>query len=319
MNATADARSLSAFSGTTFGGWYFIVQAAAIGAWWLYLTRVPAAVPSFVPPGAASVDLRAFQAPDLLVAMPVSLAAGVTALHSLRWAVPLAWFAAGAVVYAFVYCAAWSILRQGAWINVVMMAPAALFSTISALDISAGTVSIFRRAVPVSAPRHVGATLAQIIVFWSFFLFVVPTAIVFVERELGWPSIGLPARHEAAVLLFLAFSTLGLFSGLTMARRGFGTPLPFDATNRLVITGPYSYLRNPMVVAGLGQGTAVAIWFGSWAVAAYVLAGGLVWQWLVRPAEERDLRDAFGAEFLAYCDHVRCWVPRASPYRRTGP
>ena len=115
------------------------------------------------------------------------LAAGVAVLRSLRWAVPLAWFAAGAVVYAFVYCVAWSMLRGGAWINVVMMAPAALFSTVSALDISAGTVSIFRRAVPASAPRHVGATLVQIVLFWSFFLFVVPTAIVFVEREVGWP------------------------------------------------------------------------------------------------------------------------------------
>lgn len=318
MHATAGERSPSTFSGTAFGGWYFIVQAAAIGGWWSYLTRVPAAVQAFVPPGAASVDLRAFQAPDLLVAMPVSLAAGVAVLRSLRWAVPLSWFAAGAVVYAFVYCVAWSMLREGAWINVVMMAPAALFSTISALDVSAGTVSIFRRAVPATAPRHVGATLVQIVVFWSFFLFVVPMAIVFVEREVGWPSIAFPARRETAVLLFLAFSALGLVSGLTMARRGVGTPLPFDATNRLVTTGPYGYLRNPMVVAGLGQGTAVAIWFGSWAVGAYVLVGGLLWQCLVRPAEERDLRDAFGAEFLAYCDHVRCWVPRASSYRRTG-
>jgi protein-S-isoprenylcysteine O-methyltransferase Ste14 len=318
MNATAGERSLSTFSGTTFGGWYFIVQAAAIGAWWLYLARVPAAVQWFVPPGAAGVDLQAFQAPDLLVALPVSLAAGAAVLWSLRWAVPLAWFAAGAVVYAFVYCVAWSVLRGGAWINVVMMAPAALLSTISALDISAGTVSIFRRALPASTPRHVGATLAQVIVFWSFFLFVVPAAIVFVEREVGWPSIEFPARREVAALLFLLFSALGLVSGLTMARRGGGTPLPFDATNRLVTTGPYAYVRNPMVVTGLGQGAAVATWFGSWAVLTYVLIGGVVWQCLVRPAEERDLRGAFGAEFLAYCDHVRCWIPRASPYRRSG-
>ena len=39
-------------------------------------------------------------------------------------------------------------------------------------------------------------------------------------------------------LLFIAFSSLGLTSGLLMSSRGSGTPLPFDATNRLVATGP---------------------------------------------------------------------------------
>jgi hypothetical protein len=41
--------------------------------------------------------------------------------------------------------------------------------------------------------------------------------------------------------------------------------------------GAAEALRNPMVVAGLGQGLAVALWFGSWAVLAYVLVGGIIW------------------------------------------
>ena len=180
---------------------------------------------------------------------------------------PLAWFAAGAIVYAFVYCVGWSIWRGGAWLNVALMAPAALFSTIGALDVSAGSIPIFRRATPGSAVRHVAATFGQIVVFWSFFLFVVPSAIVFVERELVRPSFAFPGQSPVAALLFVAFSSLGLASGLTMAGRGAGTaavcrhePAGDDRTVR--------YLRNPMVVAGLGQGLAVALWFGSWAVLA---------------------------------------------------
>ena len=304
----------STFSGTTFAGWYFLFQAFAFSGWWLYLYGVPDAVPLFVPPGASAVDLTAFRAPDLIVAVPASLAAAVAIFRSLRWAVPLAWLTAGAVIYAFVYCVAWSIARDGAWLSVALMAPAALFSGIGALDISAGTLVIFRRAAPLGRSRHVAATVAQIVIFWSFFLFIVPTAIVFVERKLHALVLNIPARRIVGALMFIAFSGLGLASGLTISSRGAGTPLPFDATNRLVTTGPYAYLRNPMVVAGLGQGAAVGVWLGSWAVLAYVFAGGLIWQYLVRPAEERDLRDAFGDQFAAYCTEVRCWIPRGSPY-----
>lgn len=308
---------MSSFSGSRLGGWYFLVQALGIAVWWMYLSVEPSAMPLFLPLGAAEADLRAFQVPDVLVAVPVSLAASASIFLSLRWAMPLAWFAAGAMVYAFGYCVGWSIWRGGGWLNVALMAPAALFSTICALDISADSIPIFRKATPGSARRHVAATAAQIVVFWSFFLFVVPTAIVFVERQLRWPSFAFPAQRPVAALLFLAFSSLGLVSGLTMASRGAGTPLPFLATNRLVTIGPYGYVRNPMVVAGLGQGLAVALWFGSWAVVTYVLVGGLIWEYLVRPAEERDLRDAFGDEFTTYCQHVRCWIPRTSPFGRT--
>lgn len=307
---------MNSFSGSRFGGWYFLVQALGIAAWWGYLAAEPSAVSLFLPRGAAEADLRAFQMPDLLVAVPVSLAAAASILLSLRWAMPLAWFAAGSMVYAFVYCVGWSMWRGGGWLNVALMAPAALFSTIGALDVSAGSIPIFRRAAPGNAVRHVAATLAQIVVFWSFFLFVVPSAIVFVERQLRWPSFAFTGQRLLAALLFVAFSSLGLTSGLTMAGRGAGTPLPFVATNRLVTTGPYSYLRNPMVVAGLGQGVAVALWFGSWAVLAYVIVGGLIWEYLVRPAEERDLRGAFGDEFETYSQHVRCWKPRTSAFRR---
>ena len=306
----------STFSGTSFGGWYFLFQAFAFSGWWLYLYTVPDAVPMFVPPGAAAIDLNAFRAPDLIVAVPASLAAGVAFFLSLRWAVPLGWLAAGAVIYAFVYCVAWSIARDGAWLNVALMAPAALFTGISALDISADTLVIFRRAAPLGKSRHVAATVCQIVVFWSFFLVVIPTGVMFVERELNWPALNIPARRIVGALMFIGFSSLGLASGLTISSRGDGTPLPFDATNRLVTTGPYAYLRNPMVVAGLGQGAAVGVWLGSWAVLAYVFVGGLIWEYLVRPAEERDLRDTFGDEFAAYCTQVRCWIPRSSPYRR---
>jgi protein-S-isoprenylcysteine O-methyltransferase Ste14 len=304
------------FSGTRFAGWFFTAQALTIGAWWIYLFAFPADRQLFVPPGASGLDLLAFSFPDLIVAVPASLAAGLAVLlFRSRWALPLAWLAAGAIDYAFVYCVGWSLLRHGGWTNVACMAPAALLSTVSALDVSAGVIEIFRRASPSTSFRHVLATLGQIALFWSFFLLVVPPALMFVEAQMEGSRFVFAGQRPLAGALLVLCSALGLASGITMASRGAGTPLPFAAPSCLVATGPYAHLRNPMVVAGLGQGFAVGLWHGSWAVLAYVLLGGFLWNFLVRPAEERDLLALFGEDFMWYCRHVRCWIPRLRPFR----
>ena len=112
------------------------------------------------------------------------------------------------------------------------------------------------------------------------------------------------------LLRLILASALGLWSGLALSSHGEGTPLPFDATHRLVLAGPYGVVRNPMVVAGLAQGLAVALLLGSGIVAIYVALGGLIWQCLVRPAEEDDMLRTFGDEYDRYRAAVRCWWPR---------
>lgn len=74
-------------------------------------------------------------------------------------------------------------------------------------------------------------------------------------------------------------------------------------------TGPYRYVRNPMAMAGIGQGIAVAIAFDSWPVFIYVILGGLAWQVVVRPHEEADMLERFGQEYESYRGRVRCWWP----------
>lgn len=297
------------YSGTAFAAGYFTIQAILIGGWWLVLLIYPSSRVAFLPPGAAEADLLAFLGADLAFAAPASLVGGIAAWRRTRWAPPLGWAVAGAILYAFLYCAGWSFLRRGGWLNVVLMAPAALLSIVAALDLSVDSVPIFRRACHGPPARHIAATLGQIVLFWGTFLFVLPVAIHWVESQLGVPGYDFPARRWLALAAFVPLSVLGLSTGMAIASRGDGTPLPFVAPNRLVITGPYRHLRNPMVVAGLGQGLCVALWLGSWTLVAYVLSGGLLWQLLVRPAEERDLLDRFGGDYVAYRERVRCWVP----------
>lgn len=95
--------------------------------------------------------------------------------------------------------------------------------------------------------------------------------------------------------------------------RGHGTPLPFDAPRRLVITGPYAYVANPMQLAAVVM---LVAWGGvlhSWWIA---LAGVMSWIYgagVARMDEGVDLERRFGDAWVRYRRTVRNWVPRWRP------
>jgi protein-S-isoprenylcysteine O-methyltransferase Ste14 len=172
------------------------------------------------------------------------------------------------------------------------------------------------RAAPATWTRHELArrTRLQSAVLWPLFLAVLPWALSRVERAAGWQ----PSDSTAALLLRLSIGTtvlvaagvVNIATARAMINQGLGTPLPVCMANHLVTGGPYRYLRNPMCVSALMQGMGAAILLASPLTAAYVVLGGIVWEVFIRPAEERDLSERFGAEYDAYRARVRCWWPR---------
>src|SRR5690606_33865658 len=93
------------------------------------------------------------------------------------------------------------------------------------------------------------------------------------------------------------------------------TPYPWDPPRRLVTTGPYAYLANPMQVSGVALLLLLAA-FGrslTLATAAVTAAGFSVG---VAAVHERDqLRRRFGDHWRRYRAEVRDWWPRVRPYR----
>lgn len=173
----------------------------------------------------------------------------------------------------------------------------------------------FRASRTASSAWNVSKTLAQTVVFWTVFLLLFPWMIVRIEERLGMSGFAFAGQAVIPWFLFAVAGTLGLVSGVTMATRGQGTPLPLDGPRQLVVAGPYRYVRNPMAIAGLAQGICVALYLGSWLTIAYALAGGLFWNYVVRPIEEQHLDMAFGDNFREYRKAVPCWVPRLRPFQ----
>jgi len=118
----------------------------------------------------------------------------------------------------------------------------------------------------------------------------------------GWRTAGLTL---VGVGLALCAWCVGLFV------RARGTPVPMNPPSELIRSGPYAWVRNPMLTgvfaalfgAGLllGSVSIVLLW-----APAYVLLHVLELKWV----EEPELERRFGVAYRAYRETVPRFVPR---------
>lgn len=156
---------------------------------------------------------------------------------------------------------------------------------------------------------------------WLVFFFLIPAGIYYQEGRSGLRRYRFASAlwRARGVTLFMLGWILAYTSAGFMVVHGDGTPLPADATRKLVIVGPYRYVRNPMAIGSFAQGFAVAFFLGSPAVTLYVLVGSVGWNYFVRPWEENDLEWRFGAAYTQYRSQVRCWIPNLYAYKAKQP
>jgi protein-S-isoprenylcysteine O-methyltransferase Ste14 len=127
-------------------------------------------------------------------------------------------------------------------------------------------------------------------------------------RPMGWIVIGC----GATIVIGCAFE---------FAWRGVGTPAPFDPPRRLVITGFYRWVRNPMYL-GLGLvliGEAAAFPRLTITMLVMCAVGWCATTLFILGFEEPVLRTKFGDDYIEYCNHVRRWIPRLRPWSPTFP
>jgi protein-S-isoprenylcysteine O-methyltransferase Ste14 len=111
-------------------------------------------------------------------------------------------------------------------------------------------------------------------------------------------------------IITIGGGALALWCIWTFVVVGKGTPAPFDPPRRLVIRGPYAFVRNPMYIgAGLAL-VGAALFYQSLALLAYAAFFLLVAHLFVLLYEEPTLRGTFGADYESYCHEVGRWSPR---------
>jgi protein-S-isoprenylcysteine O-methyltransferase Ste14 len=85
-------------------------------------------------------------------------------------------------------------------------------------------------------------------------------------------------------------------------------------SRRLVVTGWYRFVRNPLYVAVVAMIVGQGLLFGNVTMLEYALAAWVIAYVWVLINEEPYLRRAFGSEYDAYCRAVHRWIPRVRPY-----
>lgn len=292
------------------GRMYFALQALAGAAWWLGVITLPtlreATLGSLDPLLVSAIDIPLFVIGSALAAL------------NFRWAVWVAvsWttlVAVCLVIYATVTTEAGlgAVLMLAATVGSVLAGVLMLFGRIPSDRLIVGPFS-FRSSHTRIRSQLLVRTTIQLAIFWGVFLIILPAIINSFEDR--WNvALKFPILLLVAGFALLAVSSvLGVWSARAIANFGSGTPLPGAMANHLVVRGPYAYVRNPMAIAGITQGIAIGVFIGSWMVIVYAVTGSLLWNWLIRPHEEADLRQRFGAEYDDYAARVSCWIPRFS-------
>lgn len=153
----------------------------------------------------------------------------------------------------------------------------------------------------------------QVICAGGILLWLVPS--IALELDGGWDQVlHLPIwRLSLVAQLLLIVAVLGVRAVMEFVQRGNGTPLPYDPPRRLVSSGPYSYVRNPMQLSMVlvFVVAAMTLWnpwlLGAAAVAAIYGAGLADWH------ENLELEERFGESWMSYRARVRPWLPTLRP------
>ena len=134
--------------------------------------------------------------------------------------------------------------------------------------------------------------------------------------------LGSTVTQVAVQAVGLGILCVGLILFVASLRRfvteGRGTLAPWDPPRRLVVRGPYRYVRNPMIsgviLVLLGEGLVLlSRTHLTWAL--IFLGVNAVYIPLL---EEPDLAHRFGAEYREYCRHVPRLLPRWRPWNPEG-
>jgi protein-S-isoprenylcysteine O-methyltransferase Ste14 len=158
--------------------------------------------------------------------------------------------------------------------------------------------------------------LTYAVLFIGFVLVFLP------GQLLEWAGVTRPSHvgvaQIAGAILVVLGGALAVWCVVAFALVGRGTPAPFDPPRRLVVSGPYRFVRNPMY---LGAGLALCgagLFYQSIVPFGYALLFFVVLHLFVSWYEEPTLGRLFGAEYEAYCRSVRRWWPIRPRVRNGG-
>jgi len=124
---------------------------------------------------------------------------------------------------------------------------------------------------------------------------------------------------QAAGVLFICAGMVPVVQSFIDFIKADGTPVPVASPPRLVVSGFYRYVRNPIYVGFVLILSGEALFFGSLGLLEYTAVAWCIGAAGVRFYEEPTLARKFGADYRDYRRAVRAWFPRLRPWTPGRP
>lgn len=118
-----------------------------------------------------------------------------------------------------------------------------------------------------------------------------------------------------AIFLFVLGFILMSWTIFLLFYIGKGSLAPWNPTQKLVTSGPYAYVRNPMLTGVFFVLSGEAVLFQSMALFWYLLIFVGINMLYFPFFEEKGLLKRFGKEYLAYKQNVPRFIPRLRPWK----
>lgn len=155
------------------------------------------------------------------------------------------------------------------------------------------------RIMPVAALFFFG--LVVLFVFASFW---VDKWLAFLHFDSTWWSLGLSMLLLVPGCLIMLWPVMQFF-------RARGTPVPFNPPPKLITTGLYAFVRNPMLLGLFLLMLGLGVLFGSLSLIfiftpLFILLNVLY----LKAIEEKEMEKKFGEEYLEYKKKVPMFIPR---------
>lgn len=123
-------------------------------------------------------------------------------------------------------------------------------------------------------------------------------------------------RLFSGMALFAAGLGLAIWTMTLFQRRGHGTPAPWDPPKKLVVAGPYRYVRNPMLSSVFIMLFASWLLLDAWQSLAWFIIFVICNMIYFPLFEEPALEKRFGKEYLLYKANVPRYIPRLTPWNK---
>lgn len=165
------------------------------------------------------------------------------------------------------------------------------------------------------ADTHLPYRCTLLAVMTGGMIFAVLPSLIMQAMGGAWDIFSRPAWATGLAFFALSITSLiGVSANQTLCLQGRGTPIPLDPTKRLVTTGPYAYVSNPMQLsAALGWVVLGLFLQNIWIMTASLMAWVFV-QGMVRWHHRHDLLKRFPTGWPEYKANVPEWFPHWRPW-----